>query len=68
MIFQYARQESNEPAISAENLRTVGQGGAKSGAFSDGSVSPELSLLLKLTAGLTTGDRAALARLLAGQE
>jgi hypothetical protein len=49
-------------------LDSVDPGGAESGALSAVPLSPALSLLLKLTAGLTADERAALAQLLAQSE
>ena len=68
MTNQYARQESNNPVVSAEKLHIANAGGAESGALSDGSPTPAVSLLLKLTAGLTADERAVLARLLEPRE
>src|SRR4051794_32229384 len=63
-----ARQESNYPAVSAEKPHVVDRGGAESGALSDGSPSPAQCLPVKLAAGLTPDDRAALARLLGNSD
>ena len=65
---QYARQESNSSANVAEKPHLAGSGGAQSGALSNDSASPTLSLLLKLTAGLTPDELAVLARSLAQSE
>jgi hypothetical protein len=42
----------------------LARGGAESGTLANDSSSPALSLLLKLTAGLTADERSALARML----
>ena len=68
MIDQHARQESNDPAILAGKPHVARSGGAQSGARSDGSASPVRSLLLRLTAGQTPDERAALARMLGKSE
>jgi hypothetical protein len=65
---QYSRQESNNQPIPAENPHIQRAGAAESGAVFDTPPSPALSLLFKLTAGLTPDERAALARMLGGSE
>jgi hypothetical protein len=52
------------PATSPEICQVSEGGGAEAGAVTGGSRSPVLALLLKLTDGLTSNERAALARLL----
>jgi hypothetical protein len=64
MIRQYARQESNSPAVSAGKLHVANLGGAQSGALSEGSLSPAVTLLLKLSASLTPNERMVLSQLL----
>jgi hypothetical protein len=49
---------------SREMLKPIDPGGAESGALLANPASPALSLLLKLIAGLTADERAALARML----
>ncbi|MSR56031.1 MAG: integrase [Gemmataceae bacterium] len=63
---RYARQESNNPAVSAEIPHTSSVADVKSDALSENSTSSAVSLLAKLAAGLTPSERAALARMLAG--
>jgi hypothetical protein len=59
-----ARQESNTPSVSAGKPLFANVGGAESGALSEVSPSPALSLLVKLTASLTADEHAVPARLL----
>lgn len=50
----------------SEIFHTAPIDGAKSGAPSHGAPSPTLTLLMKLVAGLSSDERAALAQVLAG--
>lgn len=52
----------------SELVEAIDQGGAESGALLTDPTSPVLSLLLKLTAGLTAEERTALAQLLGRSE
>jgi hypothetical protein len=54
----------HSPDIPAEKLQVPQTGGAESGALSDRSPSPALSVLAKLAAGLSAAELATLARLL----
>jgi hypothetical protein len=50
--------------VLAEKPHGASTSGAESGALPSSPVSPELSLLLKVTAGLSPAERAVLARML----
>lgn len=54
-----------EPSLTSPAILGVSSAcGAESGAVANLATSPALSLLIKLTAGLTTDERAALVRIL----